>query len=655
MKLKQLLTSKKSEDLTGDMKEEQGRRFSLRRKKVEKADKVKPPRRKVKRKTIYIGIGVCIAAAVVFWFLRPDEQSADNLVSRVDLSELFVADIEYTVSAAGIVESKNSSRVFGSQNFRITEILVEVGDVVSKDQLLLTLDTAILEESIESMELSMAIQERNSALQLRNAQDAYRATRDAIEGDTNASLISAESSVRNAHENWQRAIRTRDTYLETRRDGHKTAVNNTKDAYERTEAALNVARSANNAARSAVRNYDLTEYQNALMLQEIRQTEYDEALAAYNQKIEDGEDATAELATLDNARTALNIAVLVTQAAYAPYQLLVNEAATIAAQLASAENAHQQAKRAYDTALEEQAAAEKNSGDRTLTEHNIAIENAHEAYQTALRSQNAAEEAAQNSLRQSRNSLSSAELAANTDMSELEYMRLLRNLENAVVTAGESGTVTAIYAAVGNMATGLLFVIEDIDDLFIETTITEFDVAVVSEGKATKIRAEAARDVIYDGAVTFIAPTSTKTSMGATDRMGDTVFATEVDVLSSGTALRIGMSVRLDFIIEQETDVLVVPYDTVYMGEDGNDYVMIVEGIDIFAASGTAFRLREIAVTTGLSNDISIVINGAGIEEGVVFVNTPGNYRHLIGREVILTDQIISRETRSMRDMWMNF
>jgi hypothetical protein len=111
------------------------------------------------------------------------------------------------------------------------------------------------------------------------------------------------------------------------------------------------------------------------------------------------------------------------------------------------------------------------------------------------------------------------------------------------------------------------------------------------------------------------------------------------------------MSVRINYIVERQEEVLAVPYDAVYINDEGASCIMVLETEggqplpEIAAAdevAGQTYILREIPVECGLENDISIVVSGPGIRAGLTVVNSPANYREMIGQSVTLTDQIVS-------------
>ncbi|MCL2050723.1 MAG: HlyD family efflux transporter periplasmic adaptor subunit [Lachnospiraceae bacterium] len=602
----------------------------LKKNKSIKTENKANPKRKRKLKPKWLVGGIIIAAVIIFFIFRPNDRMPDNLVSRVDLTELFMSEIEYTISATGIVESNNSHKVYSSQNLRIEDVLVEVGDVVAVGQPLLFLDTRSLEEQIEAKEISMTSAERSAAQQIKTANDTYLAARNAIEGGTNSSLISAEASVRTAYENWQRAVKTYNDFLASKNNGTNSTlvtqdsqVNNANVARDQAQSSLNTARNERDTATNA-RNQAQILYDGAVTDQNIKQDDFD--LDPSDPDLKEALDKAKEVT--EKAQEALNAAVA----------LLASRQAAVA----SAENALEQAKNSYEAALKTRGAAYA-TADTTLQDYAKNIETTRAAYESALQSQAAANETAQNSLQQNLNSLAAARLSANTDLSDLEYERMLKNLADAEVKANEAGTVTAVFASIGNVASGILFVIEDTQDLVIETTISEFDVGTITVGMPVAIRSEAARNVIYDGTVISVAPTSNKNAQGNTDRMGDTVFATKIKVNEADTNLRIGMSVRLNFIVERQENILAVPYDAVFANENGEECVLVLAPLGN-SLGEPAYELRELAVITGLENDLSIVISGEGLREGMTVISTPSNYRGLAGQQVTLTDRIISND-----------
>ena len=246
----------------------------------------------------------------------------------------------------------------------------------------------------------------------------------------------------------------------------------------------------------------------------------------------------------------------------------------------------------------------------------------------------AAQKTAETQLQGSKNSLATAEVSGNTDSAVLKLAQMQEDLEETRVKANASGTVTAVYAKVGASGSGLLFVIEDTENLIVETSVKGYDVGTVKEGMAVTIKSDATGDEVFDGKISSIAPTSAKNMQGQTDTASDVLFATEVAVLSKDTGLRIGMSVRLSYIVERQANVIAVPYDTIYENESGESCILIAE-----AQNNGKYLLRELPVTQGMENDLDVVISGDGVAAGLRVLSNPENYRAMIGAEIMLIDR----------------
>ena len=77
----------------------------------------------------------------------------------------------------------------------------------------------------------------------------------------------------------------------------------------------------------------------------------------------------------------------------------------------------------------------------------------------------------------------------------------------------------------GALGRGLLFVIEDTDNLIVKTNMSEFDLACVNLGDEVNIRADATGNAVFAGILTRIAPASA---------LGSVYVAFESDVAAYG-------------------------------------------------------------------------------------------------------------------------
>ena len=624
----------------------------------QKPQKPKKPRKPwtVKRILVWVAVGV-VGIFIAYSCVAAPIMAANALKGQVSASlgvtTLQEKDIQNTIGGTGTVESGQKHYVYPTTSgYSVMEIPVEVGDTVQAGDVLCILDDSALASQRESSELSLDQNVRAADQQVKTVRDSYEAAVAAVKDGTNSTLISAQSQVTNAYYSYLSAV---DQY------------NQYQDSLNRASAALSTAKQSLEAA-----NEKVTAIQQAIQEKEQAAAGTDTTVPGGDvttpgtdvttpgtdvttpgtdvnnpggdvttpgtdvttpgaDVTNPGADVTTPGADVTNPgadthsagagdASALTEAAMASGSApaasaqsnsggYRDKTLEELQAALPAAQAeqAAAQTAYDQAKSAYDSA----------SGQGYSL--SLAVDSAYNGYVTALKSLDAAIASVETQLQSSENQLDSAKLSAQSarETRELTLEQMDESMEDLVITAPAAGTVTAVYATVGGPSTGLLFVIEDVEDLVVKTTIRSYDVGQVQEGMDVTIKSDATGDASFAGTVSFIAPASQKTATGETNTANE-VFDAEVKVLSQDTGLRIGMSVRLNYVLEAETGVLAVPYDAVYTNASGQSCVMAARD-----QGNGKYLLEEIPVTTGVESDVEVAISGPGIQAGLQVLNDP--------------------------------
>ena len=505
-----------------------------------------------------------------------------------------------------------------------------------------------------------------------NTYERYRAD---LAAGNNSAILSAENALESAENAYLSAQKTYDRYAESLDEGENSTILAQESALEGAERSLSAAEDAYDSAQDA--------YDDARAQAEEAQTSYGKAQAEVEQakqKLDEAKEKvsilTEQVNTGEATKDQLDAAVVEQNTAQQTFDQAKNEetqaSLTLAlrqaardsaqSQAAAAERTLEEAEAAYDTAqtqyraalnsaddaledyadavdtayeayLDAQVTLENTQADaqETLADYADRLDAAYEAYESAQAGLESTENAAQNQLQSYQDSLNSAYANASTSTGEVSLRQLRADLEGTEITAPAAGTVTAVYAEVGSSGAGLLFVIEDVDNLVVATSVKDYDVASVSTGMAVAIQSDSTGDQVYDGEVTSIAPTAAKNAAGETDTSGDISFATDVAVTSQDTGLRIGMSVELDFVLDEALNALSVPYDAVYENDQGQTCLLVLE-----EGEDGELLLTELPVTTGLETDLDIAVEGDGLTEGVQVVTDPDRYLPLAGQEVAL-------------------
>ena len=651
-------------------------------------------------------IGGLTAVVIAGGFLAPRVLSSRQQAAVLDLDDTTIlqyVDLQSTISASGTVESAQSTMVYSTNAYTVMGVHVEVGDYVEAGQLLADLDDQNIQEQITSQELNLAASQRSSSEQIKSAKANYDNFKHGLDNGLNANLNSAQNQVESALESYEKAKLTYDRYLQSLNLGENTTVLNAESAMRSAQSAVD---SAYRALEDAEDAYD-DAWDAFLEAEEELDDAYDdfftlknelrnataklETSLSYAKKTTDLESTNTQLQNelnaipeadrteeeqqkwekltreIENNKTEIarlnslliqngDIAVLQEKVDSLNAQYSKTEQALAGLETArdTAENLLESAEKQLDLAYDKVEDAEESynaqvssynasmtSVDHTLADYAKNMETTWESYQDALVSLEVARKSAQDQLQTYANSLSSARSNANTDYAKENIRQLQVDLEGTKIIAPCAGTITAVYAKVGSSGSGLLFVIEDIDDLIIDTSVKGYDIGTVKEGMQVVIRSDATGDTLIEGRIDRIAPTSNKNNQGTTDTTGEAVFASEVLVTEKNTGLRIGMEAQLDYIIEEANHVLAVPYDAVYENEAGENCVLAA-----IEQENGSYLIQEIVVSTGMDDDLYLVIESTELEIGMRIIELPDTY-------LKYRDQQVITGTRSAEPLWM--
>ena len=551
-------------------------------------------RRRRRRRWLVAGAAALALIAVMVIVVTRLQTPVNNLAAS-DTTVLSPTTIRTTVSATGTVASANSFKVYSNLSYAVKRIHVSVGQAVRVGDLLCDLDTATLDKQVSARTAAMDQAAGTSAAAIQAAQDKYDAARNALANGTNAAVVNANSAVTNAYNAWVKAQQASQDYAASLNNDQNSQLLTLKAALDNASNALLTARYSAHKAES-----DRSEAEKQL---DKARHAYREAKAA----VEAADLPTAaQLESLANAKAGLD-------AAQQAYDTLADVSHRADLALGSAETVRDNADEQYQAALA--------GADTTLADLKRTADAAQDSYFNALAALEAANASAETEIQLAYDGLLSSEASASNSAALQDLENLSQDLAATTVEAPVAGVVTAVYASVGANPAGPVFVIEDTTRLLIESSVKEYDVVSVQKGMAVTIESDATRDAVHEGRIASIAPASAKDSAGKSITGSDIQYATKVDVLSPQTDLRIGMNVRLDYVLAQQERALVVPFDAVFTSAQGGAAVL---GVVVDGRGRTI--LQEIPVVTGLSNDLNVVVSGLGIAEGLRIVNTPTEY-----------------------------
>jgi len=181
-----------------------------------------------------------------------------------------------------------------------------------------------------------------------------------------------------------------------------------------------------------------------------------------------------------------------------------------------------------------------------------------------------------------------------------------KQLDEAIITAPFDGEVASVYAEEGDIVSpGAIPIIHIIDPTImeIEVEVDEIDIAEVKPGQKAIIEVDALPALQLEGEVTAISTLSIE--------MGGLVLY-EVTIgfnVPPDSGLRLGMSAIADIILEERSNVLLVPNRAINQDSQGNPVVKVMVDEEI----------EERPVVTGISDGFETEIVD-GLSEGDVVV-----------------------------------
>ena len=443
-----------------------------------------------------------------------------------------VRDLTQSIGATGKVASVQSEDLTTTlMGVEITDVLVEVGDTVEAGQTVVQFDTEDIARSLSIAQRALNQTQGQFAIASENAE---RGVEDAVR----ATDYQAQVAYDNIEKAYDAYVGIFDT-IEDLQESEDKAWDDWADAENQYDKAEEEYKKAVAAAAERYTNGEVPEsMKDHLTPEEIKELEVLlEDLGVYMVGL-----------TTQSAQSAL------TQAA---------------ANVAQKEAAYKQTQAARESAED-------------------SVGTLHDAYVSAIEYYENIVATGESTVASAQAAQQSTELSANTDQQQLQVDNLAEQLEEGIMTAPISGVVTAVNFDDGDIYTqGVIMTIQDCSAFEIEAQIGEYDISDISLGQKVIIKTDATRNQELEGTVIFVAPTATVVDMSlmgmgaATASAGspvstDPTYEVRISVDTPSDRLRLDMSANLSIIIQEQTNVLCVPYNAVQIAEDGSAYVETV-------------------------------------------------------------------------------
>ena len=513
---------------------------------------------------LILAVVIVVIAAALIGLVRAGQSALEAMTTgAASYTALERMDLTNTLSVSGNIQSADVKKVYQEANGagKALQVNVEVGDTVAEGDVLCVFDSTDLEKDYEKSRLQAEQSEKSAQISLDSAQNSY-----------NTGVIAQEQAVRAAKQN-----------LETMQDALTTAEEEYNDALE---------------------DYNSGKLELTLQVD----AEYTQAQYAYTSAKKVSNDLY--LAMREKEHAAEN------EPDNAEAQ---QEYAAARAEYEAAQVQTDNAKAAFDAAREVYENKDTQV-ESLLDDYRDAVTDAQENVSDAEVALQEAEEQRELALHGYSNSVSSAQIAADQTVTEMNLADAQENIDKCTVTAPAAGTVTAVYVNEGesNASGSLLFVIENLDELEIVTSVREYDIASLAVGMPAEIKTDATGDTVYSGQVKDIAITAQKDAYGNTVSSSNAEFDVTLSVDPGEGGLLVGMNGRATITTDSTEGVLAVLYSSLGYDEDGAPYVMAARPQD----DGTLV-VEKVPVETGVETDFEVEVISDALAEGDLILDDP--------------------------------
>lgn len=219
------------------------------------ADNMQTKPKKKKKVWLIVLVVVAVLAVVIGIAVHNMTKTVEKVSNTVEVEPVQLRDLSDTISLKGTVSGESSVNVTSKATAEITAVNVQPGDIVQEGDVLVTLDSASIQEKITELEKTMANSSAVDSINSRQTSDALAQA----QRDQEMQLADAQKSIERA----QQALNVAQASYDAGQLDFPSllsasqAVDDAKEAYDRT------LESTNRAVETAKTQLELDRYKNS--------------------------------------------------------------------------------------------------------------------------------------------------------------------------------------------------------------------------------------------------------------------------------------------------------------------------------------------------------------------------------------------------------
>ena len=321
------------------------------------------------------------------------------------------------------------------------------------------------------------------------------------------------------------------------------------------------------------------------------------------------EDAKADKTSqLQRAQRLIDKAVSDRDAAYAKYNQLYADMNSYYDQYSAAYDNGDEISAEKYLSFYESTKSQYNEFGSQLSSYDSAIQDAKDNYAEV-------EKRADDAIQLAQDAIDDEKYESDTTVQD-QLDALKEKIDKCEVKAPKDGIITAISIAEGSVPTSeAIMTIEDDSALKITVSVNEADILKVKEGQKAVITTTATGEEEFSGKVdrivNIMSGQKVNAYTGETDGGG---YTAEISIDSGESSLLIGMSAKVKIILDEKSDVLAVPYDSIKENDDGTFSVFTAEKDE------KGYTAKEHTVTKGMETNFLTEISASDLDDGALII-----------------------------------
>lgn len=271
-----------------------------------------------------------------------------------------------------------------------------------------------------------------------------------------------------------------------------------------------------------------------------------------------------------------------------------------------------------------------------FNQYEEALKKAQSDYDKAKRTLVGIKSKVQADLDTAKNKYEEAQVAINDNTKDIQLEIKQKQLEDCVIAAPCDGTITVRNIDLGGLPSGILFKIQDLNNIDINVTVKEVNVPDIKVGQKAKIRTDSLKNETIEGEVLSIDPVAKIESSDNLSLNDDSIdkeaeYNAKIKISEPSDKVNVGMKAKANIILEEKESAYIVSSNSIINNNNSHS-------IYVAQKQDNQYVIKEIKVSLGTEGDYDAEIIGEELSDGIIVINDPMKYK--IGQVVNIKEVV---------------